>query len=144
MRISKLLARLAGSRDAHKAIARALGLGGDGDAAATVAHAGKGGDGKEEEDADAPAALPHAVVLVGAPSAYSCGGAKKRKGCDGNEAAKFAHAVAPVGAPSAAAADAELRRFRKDQVLGFMLIIARAEFQDRRSEHEHAAEIHPN
>jgi hypothetical protein len=39
-----------------------------------VAYAVKGGDGEEEEDVDAAAALLHAVVPVGAPSAYCCGG----------------------------------------------------------------------
>jgi hypothetical protein len=40
--------------------------------------------------------LPHAVAPVDAPSVYSCGGAKERKGFDGDAAATSAHAVAPV------------------------------------------------
>jgi hypothetical protein len=54
-----------------------------------VAHAVKGGNGEEEEDGDAAATLPHAVAPVGAPSVYFCGGAEKRKGCDGDAAATF-------------------------------------------------------
>ena len=37
----------------------------------------KGGDGEEGKGGDAPSALPHAVAPVGAPSVYSCGGAKE-------------------------------------------------------------------
>jgi hypothetical protein len=48
--------------------------GGDSDEAATVLNAVKGGDGEEEEGVEAAAALPHAVVPVGAPSVYCCGG----------------------------------------------------------------------
>jgi len=53
------------------------------------------------------------VAPVGVPSAYSCGGAEERNGCDGNAAATCAHAVAPVGTPSAAEAGlyGELRRY---------------------------------
>jgi hypothetical protein len=80
-----------------------------------VAHAVKGGDGKEAEDVEAAAALPHAVVPMGAPSvygyggersAYCCGGAEESKGGDGEEkkngdaAAALPHDAAPVGAPS--------------------------------------------
>ena len=42
--------------------------------------------GDSGEDVDAAAALPHAVAPVGAPSVCSCGGAEKRKGCDGDAA----------------------------------------------------------
>jgi hypothetical protein len=38
-----------------------------------VAHAVKESDGEKEEDADAPAALPHVVAPVGAPSAAVAG-----------------------------------------------------------------------
>jgi hypothetical protein len=84
-----------------------------------VANAVKGGDGEEEEDFEAAAALPHAVVPVGAPSVYCCGGERsvyclggaeestrgdRGDEKDGDAAAALTHAVAPVGAPSAAAA----------------------------------------
>jgi hypothetical protein len=100
------------------------------------------GGGAEEKDGDAAVALPHAAAPVGAPNVYSCGGAEERRGCDGDAAATFAHAVAPVGAPSAAAAGlygewrgysescycAELRLFRKDQVIRCDSVARRAAF----------------
>jgi hypothetical protein len=61
----------------------------------------KGGDGEEKEDGNAAAALPHAVALVGAPSLYSCGGAKERRRFEGDSAATFLYVVAPERAPSA-------------------------------------------
>jgi hypothetical protein len=79
-----------------------------------VAHAVTVCDGEEEEDVDAVAALPHAVVPVGAPSVYCCGGkrsvycyggAEESMGGDEKEEkggytdSAFPHVLAPVGAP---------------------------------------------
>ena len=109
----------------------------------------KGADGEKEEDVDAAATLPHALAPVGAPSAYSCGGAEERKGCGGVAAATYAHAVASLGAPSTTAAGfygewrvhfpqiisnrkscccAEQRRFRTDQVTRRDSVSRRATF----------------
>ena len=97
-------------------------------------------------DGNAAATYAHAVTPVGAPSAAVAGLYGEWRGysewpcCAGN------------------------RRFRKDQVTRrdsvarratfdnwrlaaeqeFTLIFARAEFQDRGSEHEHASEFHPS
>jgi hypothetical protein len=106
----------------------------------------KGGDGEEEKDGDTAATFAHAVAPVGAPSAAAAGLYGEWRGY------------------SKSSCCAEQRRFRKHQVTrrdsvarratfdiwrlaaeqGFTLIIARAEFQDRGSAHEHALEFHPN
>ena len=53
------------------------------DMAATVAHAVKEDNGEEEEGAEAAAALPRAVLPVGAPIVYCFGGERRAYCCGG-------------------------------------------------------------
>jgi hypothetical protein len=136
--------------------------GGGGDAAATVVHAIKGADGEKEQDVDPAAMFPHALAPVGTPSAYSCGGAKEKKGCGGDAAATYANAVASLGAPSATAAGfygewrvdfpqsnnnrkscccAEQRRFRTDQVTRRDSVYRRATFANWRLAAEQGSQM---
>jgi hypothetical protein len=105
----------------------------------------KGGDSEEEEDANVAATFAHAAAPVGASSAAAAGLYGECRGY------------------SESCYSAELRRFRKNQVTrrdsvarrttfgnwhleaeqGFTLIIARAEFQDRKSKQDCALEFDP-
>jgi hypothetical protein len=106
-------------------------------------HSCGGAEERKGFDSDAAATFAHAVAPMGAPSATAAGLYGQWRGY------------------SKPCCCAELRRFRKDQVTrresearratfdnwrlaaeqGFALIIARAEFQDRGIEHEHAFRV---